>query len=238
MVITAFIIAFHKPKTRTEPYRKFNRDSLVFLKQQDSIRRAAKYQAVRDSYAQLKAERLARKQAREAAYQAMMDSFSELRRQRQAIKEAREAEWSRKRDSLQSLRPKKLSEGETVDLNTCDTTLLLQVPGIGRYYAQAIIRYREKLGGFYSIHQVLEIPDFPEKAVPYLRMDKIRIHRINVNNATLNDLRKHPYISYAQAKAILEYRNKYGKIQSIAQLSLLDEFTPTDIERMNYYLTY
>ncbi|MCD8237275.1 MAG: helix-hairpin-helix domain-containing protein [Prevotellaceae bacterium] len=38
-----------------------------------------------------------------------------------------------------------------VDPNTADTVTLKRIPGIGTYISRGIIRYRERLGGFYSV---------------------------------------------------------------------------------------
>ena len=57
--------------------------------------------------------------------------------------------------------PLKLKPGQTVSLNTADTALLKRVPGIGSGFAGAIIRLRERLGGFYDTAQLLEIANFP-----------------------------------------------------------------------------
>ena len=47
--------------------------------------------------------------------------------------------------------PVKLVPGETVQLNTADTTALKHVPGIGSGFARRIVRYRQQLGGFVSV---------------------------------------------------------------------------------------
>ena len=49
-----------------------------------------------------------------------------------------------------------MQKGETVSLNTADTTALKRIPGIGSYYASRIADYRKKLGGFASAEQILE----------------------------------------------------------------------------------
>jgi DNA uptake protein ComE-like DNA-binding protein len=46
----------------------------------------------------------------------------------------------------------------------------------------------------------------------------------------------HPYINFYQAKVIVEYRKKKGNIKSLKQLSLYEEFTPADFERLEPYV--
>ena len=140
------------------------------------------------------------------------------------------------RDTL--MYPIKLKSGEHIDLSTADTTMLKKVPGIGSYYARSIVRYREQLGGFYDESQLLEIEGFPEDALPFFLISQQPQHRLNVNKLTMAQLRKHPYINFYQAKAIVEYRRLKGPIHSIADLRLLPDFPPEAIRRLEPYLEY
>lgn len=134
--------------------------------------------------------------------------------------------------------PAKLRQGERIDLNDADTVLLLKVPGIGSYFARQIVRHRKLLGGFYSPYQLLEIQDMPEEALPYFEVNPAKVHRLNVNKLSLVELRRHPYINYYQAKAIVDYRRLYGEIHDMGQLKLMKYFTPDDFERLRHYIEY
>ena len=59
----------------------------------------------------------------------------------------------------------KLSPGETIVLNMADTAELKRVPGIGSYFARAIMRYSIRLGGYSRVEQLREINGFPEQAL-------------------------------------------------------------------------
>src|ERR1700761_4069099 len=52
---------------------------------------------------------------------------------------------------------RKLKTGEIIELNTADSAKLTELPGIGGGHAVQIIRYRTRLGGFYSKEQLKEI---------------------------------------------------------------------------------
>lgn len=134
--------------------------------------------------------------------------------------------------------PAKLRQGERIDLNDADTVLLLKVPGIGPYFARQIVHNRKMLGGFYSVRQLLEIQDMPEEALPYFEVNPAKVHRLNVNKLSLLELRRHPYINYYQAKAIVDYRRLYGEIHDMGQLKLMKDFTPDDFERLRHYIEY
>jgi hypothetical protein len=52
------------------------------------------------------------------------------------------------------------------------------------------------------------------------------------------ELLKHPYLNYRQVQAIVNLRKKRGKIASINELAMLDEFTSEDIFRIEPYLEF
>lgn len=150
-------------------------------------------------------------------------------------------ETSRSSDMAQKSHPHKLNKGETVPLNTADTTLLQTVPGIGSYYARQIVRYRERLGGFVDVNQLKEIEGFPIESIPFMRInaDEMgKICKININTTPLIQLRKHPYINYYQAKAICDYRRLKGTITDLRQLALLPDFDAKSLQQLAPYLTY
>lgn len=135
----------------------------------------------------------------------------------------------------------KLKAGEVLSLNSADTLALRKVPGIGPFFARKIARYRESLGGFVSNEQLLEIPDFPESALPYLNVtatDVAHIKKLNINKATAEQLRKHPYITYMMAKQIMDYRRLRGNINSLNDLRLLPMFTTEVIEKLRPYVIF
>lgn len=133
--------------------------------------------------------------------------------------------------------PRKLRPGETIPLNAADTAMLKRVPGIGSAYAIAIVRRRERLGGFYSVRQLLEVDGLPEQSLQYMTLGD-KPHRINVNRLTYAQLRQHPYINYYQARDIIDYRRMRGDIKSLSALRLLPSFTAADIERLEHYVEF
>lgn len=134
--------------------------------------------------------------------------------------------------------PVKLKPTEKIVLNTADTTMLKKVPGIGSSWARAIIGYGERLGGYTRVEQLLDFEDFPEDAIQYFIVREPHPRKINLNTLSLSQLKKHPYISYYQAKAILDYRRLKGNLTSLEQLRLLRDFTPESIERLTPYVEF
>ncbi len=140
------------------------------------------------------------------------------------------------RDSMRF--PRKITDVERVDLNKADTALLRHIPGIGSYFARQIVNYRRRLGGFHRIGQLREIEGFPEKSLSYFILPDDDVVRLNVNTATLSQLSHHPYITYTQARDIVDYRRLRGPIHAIGDLRLLKSFTPQALERVEPYLDF
>lgn len=132
----------------------------------------------------------------------------------------------------------KIREGEVVILNTADTTTLKMVPGIGPYFARKIVQYGEHLGGYVSTDQLDEIENFPQEAKRYLVVEQPQVRKLNVNQLSLNELKRHPYINYFQAKAILDYRRLHGPLKSLQELRLQKDFPPAAIARLLPYVAY
>ncbi len=141
-------------------------------------------------------------------------------------------------DSASSVFQMKIKKGEYVVLNTADTTILKSVPGIGPYYARKIVQYGQRLGGYVSVDQLDEIEDFPLDAKDYLVIRDAAPVKLNVNQLSLYELRRHPYINFYQAKAITDYRRLHGPIKSLNDLSLSKVFPPEDIARLLPYVAY
>ena len=132
----------------------------------------------------------------------------------------------------------KLSVGQTIDINTADTLQLKMIPGIASKRAARIVAYRKALGGFVSIEQAMEAIEMPDTVLKYMTVSAIPVTKINVNNLSVQQLMKHPYINFYQAKAINEHRRNKGDIRSIEELSKLEGFKPTDIDRLRPYIEF
>ena len=140
------------------------------------------------------------------------------------------------RDTLRY--PLKLKVGEHINLVTADTTQLKKIPGIGSGWARAILNYGKRLGGYVAVGQLQEIEGFPEETLPYFSIANPQTEKINLNTATLAQLRKHPYVNFYQAKAICDYRRLKGRLINLSQLHLLKDFTPEAIERLRPYVAF
>jgi len=140
------------------------------------------------------------------------------------------------RDTL--LYPVKIKPTEHIVLNTADTLMLKKVPGIGSGWAHAIVAYGERLGGYTDVSQLREIDGFPEEALHYFVVSNPQTRKLNLNKLTLNQLKRHPYINFYQAREICDYRRLKGPLTSLSQLRLLKDFPPDAINRLAPYVEF
>lgn len=141
-------------------------------------------------------------------------------------------------DSVVAHYQAKIKPGEHIVLNTADTTQLKMVPGIGPYFARKVVLYGERLGGYVSLDQLDEIENFPLDAKDYLVIENAHPRKLNVNQLSLNDLKKHPYINFYMARAITDYRRLHGPLRSLNDLRLSKDFTPEAIARLLPYVEF
>ncbi|MGN6801256.1 MAG: ComEA family DNA-binding protein [Ginsengibacter sp.] len=139
---------------------------------------------------------------------------------------------------------KKTFEKKTIepfDINTADSSDFKTLPGIGPVLSKRIVTFRQKLGGFYSVDQVAETYNLPDstfkKIRKYLLPDSKAIKKININTATLDELKAHPYISYSVANAIFQYRQQHGNFISIDDLKKIMSIDDKLLEKIAPYLS-
>lgn len=132
----------------------------------------------------------------------------------------------------------KYPEGILVDVNVADTTELKKIPGIGSGIAKAIVVYRNRLGGFYSLEQLAEIEYITPSLMKWFKLGEPLVRPLKINEVGLETLRAHPYLNFYQARIIVEHRRKKGSIKSLSQLSLYEEFTEKDLERLSAYFKF
>ena len=134
--------------------------------------------------------------------------------------------------------PSKLHRGETVALNTSDTTELRRIPGIGQYYSAKIVRYRERLGGFVSLSQLAEIEGIPADIMRWFTLDKTEIRKLPINTGNFGQLLRHPYLNYEQVSAIMNYRKTYGALRDLSDLKTYTAFSDSDFLRLKPYVAF
>lgn len=127
-----------------------------------------------------------------------------------------------------------------VDINNSGAEAWVALPGIGEKLAQRILTFKEKLGGFHEVAQIKETYGLPDstyqKILPYLNLQSPEVKKININTATLDELKLHPYIRYSLANAIVEYRTQHGPYASVGSLKKIMIITDEVLMKMAPYL--
>lgn len=101
-----------------------------------------------------------------------------------------------------------------VELNSTDTSALMEIRGIGPYFANRIVAYRDALGGYHSIDQLLEIYRMDtatlDRLAPHFVLDPAAVDQIDINQIALDSLRRHPYFAYSLANSLVQIRKMHG----------------------------
>jgi competence ComEA-like helix-hairpin-helix protein len=129
-----------------------------------------------------------------------------------------------------------------LNLRTADTVELKMIHGIGSYRARQIVRYREQLGGFVSVEQVLEAKGMEnvdaDSLLAHFWIDSVKIEPMNVNSVGVQRLSRHPYLRFEQAQAIYELRRKKIRLDSIQQLQQIECISAETLEKIAPYLNF
>lgn len=109
-----------------------------------------------------------------------------------------------------------------VELNSADSIELLRINGVGPVFASRILKYRKKLGGFATTEQVTEVYGMDSirfsGIADQITVDTLLIKEIDVNTSSLTDLRKHPYLDYYSAKALIDKRVQLGGFSHLMEI--------------------
>ncbi|HNJ11123.1 MAG TPA: helix-hairpin-helix domain-containing protein [Chitinophagales bacterium] len=113
-----------------------------------------------------------------------------------------------------------------IEINSASQDDFESLNGIGKVFAQRIIQFREKLGGFYSKEQLKDVYGIHDTVYQKIK-EQIKItpvqftRKINVNTATYEELTSNPYLFSTVAKQIIGYRTKVKPFNSIEDLQKL-----------------
>jgi competence ComEA-like helix-hairpin-helix protein len=139
--------------------------------------------------------------------------------------------------------PRKPRNLQPFDLNSADTTQLMQIRGIGAGRAKWIVRYRNQLGGYLREDQLDEV--FVLRDAPDLR-DSVKKYTfvapgfapkaVNVNTASFEEMYLQPYIGKPRARIIVAYRQQHGPFKRVEDLKQIPILKAEDWEKMRPYV--
>lgn len=138
-----------------------------------------------------------------------------------------------------------------VDINQADAEEWAALPGIGPVLSNRIVAYRNSLGGFDSIPQLLQVYGIEES---WLQKNKSRlvvgtppvrssipaapaIVQIDINRADSAQLDALPGVGPYLSKQIVQYRNRLGGFVDTAQLREVSGIREEHIGKVSPYVT-
>lgn len=131
---------------------------------------------------------------------------------------------------------------QKIDLNTATAIQLQKINGIGEALSNRIVNFRNKQGGFIANVQLQEVYGLkPEVILRITNEFTVKtpkpIAKINLNQATRDQLVTIPYIDYELAHAIIEQRTLREGFKDFAELTKVKDFPVAKIEIIKLYLT-
>ena len=129
----------------------------------------------------------------------------------------------------------------TIEINSATAEEFKQISGIGEKISERIVNYRDKIGGFYSVEHLTEVygveVDLISKNLSHLTIDKTKIKKINVNTITIGEFYKHPYVSFNDARKIVNFREMHGLFTTVNEIRTNDLVKDEVYSKIVNYLT-
>lgn len=123
------------------------------------------------------------------------------------------------------------------NLNSADSADLVKLYNIGPAFARRIIRYRTLLGGYVDKTQLMEVYGMDSvrysDIAPHLYVNSDAVTTFDLNVATSDQLKRHPYLDHHQAEAIVRLRETtgpYNDPHEILEIPIIDHQTFIKIE--------
>ncbi len=131
---------------------------------------------------------------------------------------------------------------KVVELNAADSFELESIKGIGAYLSARIVKYRNRLGGFYAVEQLEEVyglrPESYMNINHLVKADADLIKKIKINNVDEISLAAHPYIGRKTAAILMRYKKQHGDFKSLDDLTKVKIFDEEDIEKLKWYISF
>lgn len=128
-------------------------------------------------------------------------------------------------------------------INSATSEDLQKVRGIGPAYAERILKERNRLGGFVAIEQLKFIYGIPEETVAelskYFILQNAPTHTLlNINEATVNQIKELPYMNYFIAREVVKYRSMNGDFVNKEDLMKIEKFPIDKVYIISLYLKF
>lgn len=129
-----------------------------------------------------------------------------------------------------------------IELNSADSAKLCTVRGIGPVISRNIVGYRARLGGFARKEQLREVWGITDENFEAISaqffIDPAVIQKIDINFASANSLRSHPYFTGSMVRRITEARQLKGGWNTLRELTDNDILLPDEARKVAPYVVF
>tara|TARA_B100001115_G_C15832994_1_gene416081 strand:- start:247 stop:1335 length:1089 start_codon:yes stop_codon:yes gene_type:complete len=142
-----------------------------------------------------------------------------------------------KEEEIDSLEQKK--EPIAVEINLADSLQLLELPGIGPFRVQRILAWRQRLGGFHSLVQLLDhhlIDSLSMRQLELYLLFNVAPKQLSLNYDSMESLQAHPYINYYLARSIVDFREQVRAFKSVEELRNIELVDAVIFSKLAPYL--
>lgn len=130
-------------------------------------------------------------------------------------------------------------ELNSIDINRADTTEFKKLRGIGSVYANRIVKFRNSLGGYFSVDQIKDVWGISDSLYiaikPYFILNPDTVQKKNINLLTKEELVKHPYIDWKKAKVIQSYQKMHGDYKSMDDFKKMHGISEAFVDTLTHY---
>ena len=128
-----------------------------------------------------------------------------------------------------------------IEINSATEEELLNIKGIGPFFAKQILKKRNELGGFNQVSQLKEVWKMEQENFeiiePFIKIDNSKIIKIELNSVNLDNLKKHPYVRWNIANSIIKIREQKGGFKNIEEIKESVLINEEMFEKLKPYLS-
>lgn len=130
-----------------------------------------------------------------------------------------------------------------IDINQATQEDFIKIYGIGEAISIRILKFKESLGGFVSMEQMSDVwglsPEVIENLNTHFKVSvNPSVKKMDINNASINELSLFPYFKYPISKNIVTFRSMNGDIKNIEDLTKIKGLSIEKAKIIVLYLNF
>lgn len=174
--------------------------------------------------------------------QAQIDSSKAwAQKEKDSLKSVSYTKYPHKEEKYFKEKTPKETKSIVLEINQATAADFKSLRGIGETLSQRIVSYRNKLGGFYTTEQIREVYGISDSLFrtiqKQLKIKNPKPKQLHLNQASLEELQAHPYMSRILAKQVIGYREKIKPFESVEEVKKLYAINDSLYNKLFPYLT-